>query len=122
MIFFDKWWKRGGVKPTDEAGAAEVRGEEEQGGAGGIRPTDSACEEVVAEKRKRTRGSGAGGDQSSSSSTEPRELDFWYSVTRPSKKFCSFLMSIISASQGSGFCTPGQIGVRPTLSSRRSAM
>ena len=61
-------------------------------------------------------------DQSSSSLTTLREEAFWYSVTRPSKKFCSFLMSIISASHGRGFLTPGESGERPQLSSRRSAM
>src|SRR5206468_644986 len=38
--------------------------------------------------------------QSSSSWTTLSEDAFWYSVTRPSKKFCSFLISIISASHG----------------------
>ena len=43
----------------------------------------------------------------SSSETSLRAEDFWYSVTRPSKKFCSFLTSIISASHGNGFSKPG---------------
>jgi hypothetical protein len=48
---------------------------------------------------------------------------FWYSVTRPSKKFCSFLMSIISASQGSGFDGPGDQRIEAAaLRRRRSAM
>src|SRR5690606_13901197 len=59
---------------------------------------------------------------SSSSLAISRADAFWYSVTRPSKKFCSFLMSIISASHGSGFLMPPFNGLSPQPSSRRSAM
>lgn len=60
--------------------------------------------------------------QRSSSSPTSRAEAFWYSVTRPSKKFCSFLMSIISASHGKGFWIPGWSGLSPQPSRRRSAM
>ena len=58
----------------------------------------------------------------SSSDTSESAEDFWYSVTRPSKKFCSFLTSIISASQGNGFSKPGLSISKPTPLRRRSAM
>ena len=60
--------------------------------------------------------------QSSSSATRARAEAFWYSVTRPSKKFCSLRMSISSASHGSGFSMRPTSGSSPTPSRRRSAM
>ena len=60
--------------------------------------------------------------QSSSSATRARAEAFWYSVTRPSKKFCSLRMSISSASHGSGFSIRPTSGSSPTPSRRRSAM
>ena len=61
-------------------------------------------------------------DQRSSSETPVRSSARRYSVTRPSKKFVSFLISIISESQGSGFEIGGFSGSRPTPSSLRSPM
>ncbi len=62
---------------------------------------------------------------SSSSATAASADVFEYSVTRPSKKFCSLRTSISSASHGSGFSGGRELfisGSSPTPSRRRSAM
>ena len=46
----------------------------------------------------------------------------WYSVTRRSKKFCSFFRSSISLIHGNGFSAPGNSGSRPICCARRLAM
>ncbi len=46
----------------------------------------------------------------------------WYSMTRVSKKFRSFFRSIISAIQGKGFSSCGNMGSMPICWARRLAM
>src|SRR5204863_8274559 len=46
----------------------------------------------------------------------------WYSITRVSKKFLSFLRSVISLIQGNGLLAPGYIASTPICWQRRLAM
>src|SRR5690606_6447784 len=47
---------------------------------------------------------------------------FWYSMTRVSKKFFSFLRSIASLIHGNGFSVSAKTGGRPSWAQRRLAM